>query len=96
MISDFDEMMKAKKGIVKAVIISAEPLKKKNVETISSAIVGLAGVNKTVGYAVYTEYYLILFTVYCYCKLIHSVIHSFIYHHHNNQHHFSSNIAMTD
>lgn len=52
MINDFDEMMKAKKGIVKAVIISAEPLKKKNVETISSAIVGLAGVNKTVSSAV--------------------------------------------
>ena len=45
-------MMKAKKGIVKAIIISAEPLKKKNVEVISSAIVGLAGVNKTVGYTV--------------------------------------------
>ena len=45
-------MMKAKKGIVKATIISAEPLKKKSLETISAAIVDLAGVNKTVCYTV--------------------------------------------
>ena len=41
-------MMKARKGVVKATIISAEPLKKKNLDIISSAIVDLAGVNKTV------------------------------------------------
>ena len=47
-------------GVVRAVIISAEPLKKKNLDVISNAIVDLAGINKTVSTHARTMYHMIL------------------------------------
>ena len=64
-ISDFDDMMKARKGVVRATIISAEPLKKKNLDVISSAIVDLAGVNKTVSQIVCLLRYLFVSILHC-------------------------------
>ncbi len=48
MIASYEELIQASKGIVKAVIISSEPLKKKSLDTIKEAVVKLAGAGKTV------------------------------------------------
>eukprot|EP00428_Durinskia_dybowskii_P062611 CAMPEP_0170389876 /NCGR_PEP_ID=MMETSP0117_2-20130122/18846_1 /TAXON_ID=400756 /ORGANISM="Durinskia baltica, Strain CSIRO CS-38" /LENGTH=207 /DNA_ID=CAMNT_0010645883 /DNA_START=55 /DNA_END=678 /DNA_ORIENTATION=+ len=47
-IRDFSELMQASRGAVKVTIISAEALKKKQLETIQSGIVAMVGAGKTV------------------------------------------------
>ena len=44
----FAELMQASRGAVKVTIISAEALKKKQLETIQSGIVAMVGAGKTV------------------------------------------------
>ncbi len=47
-IAEYEELMACKRGVVKAVIISAEPLKKEVVESVKKAITAIAGAKTTV------------------------------------------------
>lgn len=47
-ISNFSELMQASRGAVKVTIISAEALKKKQLDTIQAGIVSMVGAGKTV------------------------------------------------
>jgi F0F1-type ATP synthase delta subunit len=47
-IASYEDLMQTAKGIVKAVVTSAEPLKKKSADLVSDAISKMAGKDKTV------------------------------------------------
>ena len=47
-ISEYEELMACKRGVVKAVIISAEPLKKDILESVKKAVTAIAGAKTTV------------------------------------------------
>ena len=47
-IGSYEELIQASKGIVKAVVISSEPLKKKSFDAVKEAIVKIVGSGKTV------------------------------------------------
>jgi F0F1-type ATP synthase delta subunit len=51
--------METSRGVVKVTITSAEPLKKKTLESIQSAVVSMAGAGKTVSY--FCNKYIIVF-----------------------------------
>ncbi len=54
--------METSRGVVKVTITSAEPLKKKTLESIQSAVVSMAGAGKTVSY--FCNKYIIVFLWY--------------------------------
>jgi F-type H+-transporting ATPase subunit O len=47
-VSAFEELIAAAKGVVPVTIISAEALKKKSVDTLQTAVLGVVGAGKTV------------------------------------------------
>ena len=48
MISGFNEIVQASKGVVQVTVISAEALNKKTLSTLQTAIVGFVGKDKTI------------------------------------------------
>ena len=46
-VTAYEELIAASKGVVPVTIISAEPLKKKSIETLEAAVKGMVGTGKT-------------------------------------------------